>query len=205
MLLRFIDQRQFKRVGGTENIAVDLRIVTATNKRLEEEVEKDRFREDLYYRLKVVTIALPTLRERGDDVLLLTRHFLREFSRKFKKDFEDVTPEAAECLRRCPWPGNVRQLRNVIERVVLLETGPTLTLSHLPPEIADTNGTHAVPSQSPSLSLAQIEERHIKLVMKMTGGNKSQASRVLGISRPTLIEKLKRMGSDEIDVKKDDM
>ncbi len=201
MLLRFIDQRQFKRVGGTENIAVDLRIVTATNKRLEEEVARDRFREDLYYRLKVVTIELPPLRERGDDVLLLTRHFLREFSRKFKKDFEDVTPEAAECLRRCPWPGNVRQLRNVIERNALLEAGPTLTVSHLPAELADAIGATVLAAPAPSLSLAQIEERHIKQVMRMTGGNKSRAARVLGISRPTLIEKLKRMAYEELDVK----
>jgi DNA-binding NtrC family response regulator len=205
MLLRFIDQRQFKRVGGTENISVDLRIVTATNKRLAEEVQRERFREDLYYRLKVVSITLPPLRERGEDVLLLARHFLVEFSRKFKKDFEDVAPDAAEALLRYGWPGNVRQLRNLVERIVLLEAGPRLLAEHLPPEILEAvegGGTARKPAAS--LSLAQIEERHIRQVMRMTDGNKSHAARVLGISRPTLIEKLKRMSGDS-DVKERDM
>jgi two-component system, NtrC family, response regulator AtoC len=205
MLLRFIDQRQFKRVGGTENISVDLRIVTATNKRLAEEVQRERFREDLYYRLKVVTVTLPPLRERGDDVLRLARHFLAEFSRKFKKDFVDVAPDAAEALLRYAWPGNVRQLRNLVERIVLLESGPRLLAEHLPPEILDVaGGAGAALRPGESLSLAQIEERHIRQVMRMTDGNKSQAARVLGISRPTLIEKLKRMGGDP-DVKQRDM
>jgi DNA-binding NtrC family response regulator len=205
MLLRFIDQRQFKRVGGTENISVDLRIVTATNKRLEDEVQRERFREDLYYRLKVVSIALPPLRERGDDVLLLARHFLGEFSRKFKKSFSDLSGDAADALRRCPWPGNVRQLRNVIERVVLLESGTVLGMDHLPPEIAEPALSDSGRTPAAALSLAEIEERHIKQVIRMTEGNKSRAARILGISRPTLIEKLKRMGHDESDVKERDM
>ncbi len=201
MLLRFIDQRQFKRVGGTENISVDLRIVTATNKRMAEEVQRDRFREDLYYRLKVVSITLPPLRERGDDVLLLARHFLVEFSRKFKKDFADIAPEAAEALLRYSWPGNVRQLRNLIERIVLLEPGPRLLVDHLPPEIVDVDVVAQAHAAGGSLSLAEIEERHIRQVMRMTSGNKSRASRVLGISRPTLIEKLKRMNVESEDAR----
>ena len=204
MLLRFIDQRQFKRVGGTENISVDLRIVTATNKRLAEEVQRERFREDLYYRLKVVSITLPPLRERGTDVLLLARHFLVEFSRKFKKDFDDVAPDAAEALTRYGWPGNVRQLRNLVERIVLLETGPRLESEHLPPEILEASDGGTAKKPASSLSLAEIEERHIRQVMRMTDGNKSHAARVLGISRPTLIEKLKRMSGDS-DVKERDM
>jgi two-component system response regulator AtoC len=204
MLLRFIDQRQFKRVGGTENISVDLRIVTATNKRLAEEVQRERFREDLYYRLKVVSITLPPLRERGDDVLLLARHFLVEFSRKFKKDFDDVAPDAAEALTRYGWPGNVHQLRNLVERIVLLEAGPRLESEHLPPEILESSEAGGAKKTASSLSLAEIEERHIRQVMRMTDGNKSHAARVLGISRPTLIEKLKRMSGDS-DVKERDM
>ena len=196
MLLRFIDQRQFKRVGGTENIRVDLRLVAATNKRLADEVERGRFREDLYYRLKVVTITLPPLRERGDDVLLLARHFLLEFSRKFKKEFATISPEAAEALARYAWPGNVRQLKNLIERIVLLEDGSRLDAEHLPPEILDAVPGAATVGAATSLSLAQIEERHIRQIMRMTDGNKSRAARILGISRPTLIEKLKRMGSE---------
>jgi two-component system response regulator HydG len=168
-------------------------------------VQKERFREDLFYRLKVVSISMPPLRERGDDVLLLARHFLTEFSRKFKKGFDDVGPEAAEYLTRYPWPGNVRQLRNLIERIVLLEKGPTLRVEHLPPEITEAAIEAGGASADSSLSLAEIEERHILQVMRMTVGNKSRAARVLGISRPTLIEKLKRMSYDEADVKERDM
>jgi transcriptional regulator with PAS, ATPase and Fis domain len=196
MLLRFIDQRQFKRVGGTENIRVDLRLVAATNKRLADEVERGRFREDLYYRLKVVTITLPPLRERSDDVLLLARHFLQEFSRKFKKDFDAISPEAAEALARYAWPGNVRQLKNLIERIVLLEDGALLDAEHLPPEILGAVQGAAAGAAATSMSLAKIEERHIRQIMRMTDGNKSRAARILGISRPTLIEKLKRMGAE---------
>jgi len=202
MLLRFIDQRQFKRVGGTENISVDLRIVTATNKRLDEEVQKERFREDLLYRLKVVSITMPPLRERGQDVLLLANHFLAEFGKKFKKPFSGVSPEAAEFLLRYSWPGNVRQLRNLVERIVLLENGPTLGLEHLPQEITEAVNEAPGDARNSSLSLAEIEERHIKQVIRMTEGNKSRAARILGISRPTLIEKLKRM---DVDVKERDM
>jgi DNA-binding NtrC family response regulator len=201
MLLRFIDQRQFKRVGGTENIAVDLRIVTATNRKLEEEVQKERFREDLLYRLKVVSITMPPLRERGHDVVLLARHFLEEFGRKFKKSFTGISPEAEVMLLRYSWPGNVRQLRNLIERIVLLEKGPVLGVEHLTQEIVVA--VNEAPYESgTALSLAEIEERHIRQVMRMTEGNKSRASRILGISRPTLIEKLKRM---DVDVKERDM
>jgi two-component system response regulator HydG len=161
-----------------------------------EEVQRERFREDLYYRLKVVSITIPPLRERGDDVLLLARHFLGEFSRKFKKDFSDVAPEASDALLRYAWPGNVRQLRNLLERIVLLEPGPRLLAEHLPPEILEANEGVGVRPPAASLSLAQIEERHIRQVIRMTDGNKSRAARVLGISRPTLIEKLKRMNVD---------
>jgi DNA-binding NtrC family response regulator len=205
MLLRFIEQRQFKRVGGTETIAVNLRIVTATNKRLLDEVQKERFREDLYYRLKVVSIHMPPLRERGDDVVLLARHFLREFSRKFKKSFHDISPEAMELMRRYPWPGNVRQLRNFVERIVLLEKGTVLGAEHLPREITEAAGEVDSREVRSSLSLAEIEERHIKQVMKLTEGNKSRAARILEISRPTLLDKLKRMGYGEADVKEPGM
>ncbi|MGE5049318.1 MAG: sigma-54-dependent transcriptional regulator [Deltaproteobacteria bacterium] len=205
MLLRFLESRQFKRVGGMETLTVDLRIVTATNKRLEEEVQRERFREDLYYRLKVVSIHMPPLRDRGDDVVLLARHFLREFSRKFKKSFHDVSPEAIELLRRYAWPGNVRQLRNFVERVVLLEKGTVLGAEHLPREIVEAAGEADSRAVRSSLSLAEIEERHIKQVMKLTEGNKSRAARILEISRPTLLEKLKRMGYGEADVKEPDM
>ncbi len=189
-LLRFIDYRNFKRVGGAEDINVDIRIVAATNKDLEAEVRTGRFRSDLYFRLKVVSIRLPPLNERGEDVLLLARHFLREFSRKFQKDFRDLTPEAARLLLSYRWPGNVRELRNLIERVVLLEEGHELDVDLLPAEVA---GRRLAPDRSIALpTLAQIEADHIAEVLRLTAGNKSRAARILGISRQGLIEKLRR-------------
>jgi len=195
-LLRFIDNRSFKRVGGARDIAVDIRIVTATNKDVENEVRAGRFRSDLYFRLKVVSIQLPPLRDRGDDVLVLARHFLREFARKFQKRFLDVSPEAAERLLGYSWPGNVRELRNLIERVVLLEEGETLIAEHLPSEFSGARTTTSIASPGDSLelpTLAQIEADHIAEVLRLTAGNKSRAARILGISRQGLIEKLRRL------------
>ena len=189
-LLRFIDYRNFKRVGGAEDISVDIRIVAATNKDLESEVRTGRFRSDLYFRLKVVSIHLPPLNERGDDILMLARYFLREFSRKFQKDFRDITPEAARLLLTYRWPGNVRELRNLVERVVLLEEGHQMEMEHLPAEVA---GRRLASDHSIALpTLAQIEADHIAEVLRLTAGNKSRAARVLGISRQGLIEKLRR-------------
>ena len=189
-LLRFIDYRNFKRVGGAEDISVDIRIVAASNKDLESDIRTGRFRSDLYFRLKVVSIHLPPLNERGDDVLLLARHFLREFSRQFQKDFRDITPDAARLMLSYRWPGNVRELRNLIERVVLLEDGRQLELDHLPAEVA---GRRLASDHSIALpTLAQIEADHIAEVLRLAAGNKSRAARVLGISRQGLIEKLRR-------------
>ena len=170
--------------------SVDIRIVAASNKDLESEVRTGRFRSDLYFRLKVVSIHLPPLSERGNDVLLLARHFLREFSRQFQKDFRDITPDAARLLVSYRWPGNVRELRNLIERVVLLEDGRQLEVDHLPAEVA---GRRLATDRSIALpTLAQIEADHIAEVLRLTAGNKSRAARVLGISRQVLIEKLRR-------------
>ncbi|HKA23741.1 MAG TPA: sigma-54 dependent transcriptional regulator [Candidatus Eisenbacteria bacterium] len=199
MLLRFIDSRQFKRVGGTQTLQANLRIVTATNKKLEDEVERGRFREDLFYRLQVVSIHLPPLRERGDDVLLLARQFLREMNIRFKKSFRGISEEAEALLMNYSWPGNVRQLRNVLERAVLLEDGDLLLAEHLPPEVAGDR-PRALRAREPAgyQTLAQIEEQHIKDVLRMTEGNKSRAARILGIARPTLIEKIKRMEAPDV-------
>lgn len=202
-LLRFIDHRNFKRVGGAQDIAVDIRIVAATNKNLDEEVRLGRFRSDLYFRLKVVSIMLPPLRDREGDVALLGSHFMREFSRKFQKDFQSLTPEAVHLLAVYPWPGNVRELRNLIERVVLLEEGERLEAEHLPPEMLgrrQSPGPAAAAAVRDALgmpTLAQIEMDHINEVMRLTSGNKSRAARILGISRQGLIEKLRRLGVEE--------
>jgi DNA-binding NtrC family response regulator len=194
-LLRFIDYRSFKRVGGSQDIAVDIRIVAATNKDLDEEVRAGRFRSDLYFRLKVVSIHLPALHERGDDILLLARHFLQEFSRKFKKDFKDIAAEARPLLTSYRWPGNVRELRNVLERAVLLEDGAALEVEHLPRELSGRRLSSDQDIASPTL--AQIEADHITEVLRLTAGNKSRAARILGISRQGLIEKLRRLRVDD--------
>ena len=194
-LLRFIDHRNFKRVGGAQDISVEIRIVTATNKDLEAEVRAGRFRSDLYFRLKVVSIHLPPLRDRGDDILLLGRHFVREFSRKFQKRFEDLSPGVQTLFLGYRWPGNVRELKNLIERVVLLEDGEQLEVEHLPAELAGRRvaGDEAIPLPT----LAQMEADHISEVLRLTAGNKSRAARILGISRQGLIEKLRRLRVEE--------
>jgi DNA-binding NtrC family response regulator len=195
-LLRFIDNRNFKRVGGARDISVDIRIVTATNRDLEADVRVGRFRSDLYFRLKVVSIELPPLRDRGDDVLVLARHFLREFSRKFQRSFYEVTGEAAERLLAYPWPGNVRELRNLIERVVLLEEGEKLSFEHLPAEFIGGRVPLGTPAGADAVALptlAKIEADHIGEVLRLTAGNKTRAARILGISRQGLIEKLRRL------------
>jgi two-component system response regulator AtoC len=206
-LLRFIDHRNFKRVGGAMDISVDIRIVAATNKSLEEEVRLGRFRSDLYFRLKVVSIVLPPLRDRSDDVHMLARHFMREFSRKFQKGFQDFSPDAAAAMRTYPWPGNVRELRNLVERVVLLEEGERIEADHLPPEMLGRRAAtaHVVAAAvrdvlSPP-TLAQIEADHINDVMRLTSGNKSRAARILGISRQGLIEKLRRLRVEETSIR----
>jgi two-component system, NtrC family, response regulator AtoC len=200
-LLRFIDHRNFKRVGGAQDIAVDIRIVAATNKDLEAEVRAGRFRGDLYFRLKVVSIHLPRLADRGDDVLLLGRHFMREFARKFQKRFSEIAPAAAQMLKAYAWPGNVRELRNLIERVVLLEEGQRMLPDHLP---AEFSGRRAAAPEAPAAkdaialpTLAQMEAEHIGEVLRLTAGNKSRAARILGISRQGLIEKLRRLRMEE--------
>jgi DNA-binding NtrC family response regulator len=200
-LLRFIDHRNFKRLGGAQDISVDIRIVAATNKDLEAEVRSGRFRGDLYFRLKVVSIPLPVLHDRGDDVLLLARHFLREFARKFQKRFTEISPPAAQMLLAYAWPGNVRELRNLIERVVLLEEGHRLLPEHLPAEFTGRRvaaGEGVAAREALSLpTLAQMEAEHISEVLRLTAGNKSRAARILGISRQGLIEKLRRLRTDE--------
>ena len=202
-LLRFIDHRNFKRVGGAQDISVDIRIVAATNKNVEEEVRAGRFRNDLYFRLKVVAIDLPSLRLRGDDILLLARHFMKEFARKFAKDFTDIAPDAQQVLLNYPWPGNVRELRNLIERVVLLEEGERIDADQLPAEMLGQRSTPggavatAVRDVLGMPTLAQIEAEHISEVLKRTSGNKSRAARILGISRQGLIEKIRRLRIEE--------
>lgn len=193
-LLRFLDSRQFKRVGGTRDLNVNIRVVAASNKNLPEEIQAGRFREDLYYRLKVVSIHLPPLRERGDDVLLLAQHFLEHFSHNLKRGFNRLSVETARALTGYSWPGNVRELKNVIERAVLLEEGPILQVRHLPREIAREDRSSKL-KEGEVLTLQDVEDQHVLHVLEGTGENKSQTARILGISRQSLIDRLKRLES----------
>ncbi len=202
-LLRFLEDRSFRRVGGAADLAVDLRIVAATNRELESAVKDGRFRQDLYYRLKVVSIELPPLRERGDDVVLLARHFLALYNEKFRKRFLSLDPEVEAIFRAYPWPGNVRELRNLLERIVLLENDEVLREDHLPGDMVAQ--VEAVPrvlrdalaargeGEEGMPTLAEVEQDHILRVLESTEGNRSRAARILGISRQSLIERLKRI------------
>lgn len=204
-LLRFIEDRTFKRVGGASDLAVDLRIVAATNRELDPAVKEGHFRHDLYYRLKVVSILLPPLRERGDDVVLLARHFLAIYNEKFRKRFLSLDPEVEMLFRSYRWPGNVRELRNIVERIVLLEDDEVLREDHLPGEMVAQ--VEAVPrvlrdalaargdGEDGMATLAEVEQDHILRVLEDSGGNRSQAARTLGISRQSLIERLKRIAA----------
>jgi DNA-binding NtrC family response regulator len=203
--LRFIEDRTFKRVGGSSDLSVDLRVVAATNRDLEQMVKEGKFRQDLYYRLKVVSIPLPPLRERGDDAILLARHFLSFYNEKFRKNFLSLAPEVEAVFRVYRWPGNVRELKNLLERIVLLENDEMLREDHLPAEL--TSQIESLPrvlrdalaaradGEGEMPTLAEIEQDHILKVLEFTQGNRSHASRILGISRQSLIERLKRIAA----------
>lgn len=185
-LLRVIEESVFRRVGGLKDIRVDLRVIAATNLGLEDEVRKGRFREDLFYRLKVIALALPALRDRGKDILLLARHFLSRLGRELKKPLKGFDAQAEEALLSYQWPGNIRELRNTIERAVIFSEGERLIAADLElPARAASGGPAGL------LPLAQMERRHILKVLDAAGGNKTEAARILGISRSTLREKLR--------------
>ena len=205
-LLRFIEDRTFKRVGGSADLTVDLRIVTATNRELDSAVREGGFRQDLYYRLKVVSIELPPLRERGDDVILMARHFLALYNEKFRKRFLSLEPEVEAIFRAYRWPGNVRELRNLLERIVLIEDDEVLREDHLPTEmVAQVESVPRVLREALAArgeedagghpTLAEVEQEHILRVLEFTEGNRSRTARILGISRQSLIERLKRIAA----------
>jgi DNA-binding NtrC family response regulator len=200
-LLRVLQEGEIRRVGGAEAIKVDVRVVAATNRELEDEVKQGRFREDLYFRINVVTIRLPPLRERPSDIPLLVDHFLAKYAARERRADAGVAREAMALLQRYGWPGNVRELENVIERALALSKDGVILPSDLPPEIAHTDG--APPSSAPPglvddrPTLAELERRYIELVLRETGGNKKRAAEILGIDRRTLYRTLEREGKAE--------
>jgi DNA-binding NtrC family response regulator len=192
-LLRLLQDGELERIGGDTPIGVDVRVIAATNRDLEAELAAGRFREDLYYRLAVVQIELPPLRTRGDDIRLLAEHFLGTAAANFRRPVRRIDPAALSLLRQQPWPGNVRQLRNVIERAVLMADGAVLRPIHLPPEVRAPLPSPAEEESEPG-TLAAIEKRYIERVLDQTGGHMSRAAEVLGIHRNTLRRKLEGYG-----------
>jgi two-component system response regulator HydG len=215
-LLRVLEEQRFERVGGDQTLDVDIRLIAATNRNLKELVDSGKFREDLFFRLDVVNIVLPPLRERLDDIPLLCSHFVREFSRKNKKEIEGITPDAVEVLSLYPWPGNVRELGNTVEKMAVLARSARLTVRDIPQNIKDVvrqkdgvstgldqrsvggAGNHAKdrPEEGPD-SLADMEKAIILATLKKHGQNRTKAAVELGISRRTLHRKLKRYGGEE--------
>ena len=193
-LLRVLQEHELQRVGGERTIKVDVRILAATNRDLEAEVKKGNFREDLYYRLNVVTLPVPPLREREGDIPLLVNHFVTRFAAKNRREVSGITPQCLDILCQYPWPGNVRELENAIERGVILMRGDQLTEKSLPLNIqryAKTSGSPEDADKGP-VSLFLAEKKLILETLEQTEGNKSEAARRLGITRKTLQNKLTR-------------
>jgi len=199
-LLRVLQQKEIQRVGSEEILQVDVRIVAATNRDLETEVAAGRFREDLFYRLNVMPLNVPPLRQRQDDIPLLADHFLKRYAEKNRKTVKGFTPLAMDMLLKYDWPGNVRELENAVERAVILLTGEHITEKQLPlnivkkyPDIAESAAFAPMPPDG-TRSLEEIEKEAILATLKATDGNKSESARRLGITRKTLHNKLKSYG-----------
>ncbi|MGD0678229.1 MAG: sigma-54 dependent transcriptional regulator [Polyangiaceae bacterium] len=194
-LLRVLQERRVRPVGGRDEASVDVRVIVATNRDLESSIEEGRFREDLYYRINVVHVALPPLRARGGDVLPLAQHFLGRFAKRARKNVSGIAAPAAEKLLAYAWPGNVRELENSIERAVALTRFEDIVVDDLPEKIRDYHRSHVlVASDDPSelVPLEQVERRYIARVMEAVGGNKTAAARILGIERKRLYRMLAR-------------
>jgi two-component system response regulator HydG len=193
-LLRVLQERELTRVGGAEVIKIDVRVIAASNKDLKKEMEQKRFREDLFYRLNVVTLNVPPLRERREDVPLLAQHFVQLFAAKNSKSIKGFSPQAMEKLVKYNWPGNVRELMNAVERAVVLSRTKFLDADELSLMMADSPsaGESDKPCMTGSLPLDEVEKRSILEALDTCGGNKSEAARRLGITRKTLRKKLER-------------
>jgi len=191
-LLRFLQEHEIKRVGGTESIKVDVRVIAATNQPLEPLVKSGKFREDLFDRLNVVTITLPPLRERKEDIPLLANHFLQKFSEENHKNISHISPEALEIITQYAWPGNVRELEHTIERAVIFSTQPIILPEDLPRKMSEEVKGLEIPMPEKTLSLKELEKKYVLKVLQETGGNKKKASEILGIDRATLYRILEK-------------
>ena len=213
-LLKVLETKTFKRLGGTVDHHVDIRIIAATNRDLERAVRDGRFREDLYYRLKVIPIVLPPLRQRRADIALLLTHFMAKYNVEFRKNFRTISPEALHLLTAYSWPGNVRELRNLVERILILEQGDTVLPEHLPPEItapvagppaAQPFAVEPAPPKAPpaatqyclpptGISLEEVEKDFVRQSLEIAAGNQTRAAQLLGISRDALRYRMQKFG-----------
>jgi DNA-binding NtrC family response regulator len=204
-LLRVLEEGTFRRVGGLKDIPFDARIIAASNRDLRRESEVGRFRLDLYYRLSVIQIDIPSLRERGDDVLLLTDHYIESFGERLRKKITGLTPEVANAFRHYNWPGNVRELRNVIERAMILEDEEIITMKYIPRGVSgggsgadhahgDGSGLADLVHLPPGgVSLDEVEMSLVRQAIERSGGNQTKAAELLGISRDQLRYRLKKL------------
>ncbi len=204
-LLRVLEERSFRRVGGIRDIKVDVRIISATNQDLLGAMSEGRFRKDLYYRLQVVPIMLPPLRDRGGDVLLLARHFMEQFGKECHKDRHGLSPEAEQVLLAHSWPGNVRELKNVIERAMIFEIEGDILPEHLPLEIMDAQPTPVLQAGTSftldcitlpeeGISIEDVEQALVKKALETAGGNQTRAAQLLRMPRDAFRRRMKRYG-----------
>jgi two-component system response regulator AtoC len=192
-ILRALQEREVERVGGTRTIKIDVRVIAATNRDLKKAVEEGTFREDLYYRLNVVPITLPDLKDRQEDIPLLANHFVQKFAQESNPNIREISKEAMGILLSYPWPGNVRELENVIERAVTLGRSPAILPSDLPPHLAGGAGP-VERALAHEANLEDLERDYIKAVLRRTNGHQIQAAAILGIDRRTLYRKIRRYG-----------
>ena len=202
-LLRVLEESTFMRLGGTRPIKVDVRLIAATNSNLKESVAKGSFRDDLFYRLNVVPLTIPPLREHAEDILPMALDMMQRYNRDLKKSFTGFTPAAAESMEKYPWPGNIRELKNVIERTMILAPEGDIDAAYLPEEIRDYSpeqtredlpltADEISPTGNHFVSLRELEERYIHEVLSATGNNKAQAARILGIHPTSILRRLKK-------------
>jgi DNA-binding NtrC family response regulator len=190
-LLRVIQEREFMQVGSQKRIKLDIRIIASSNRDLKEAIKAGTFREDLFYRLSVIPIHLPPLRERAGDIPRLVEHFLKEYSQKGNREVTGILPKAMKLLEAYSWPGNVRELAHTIERIVILEDGDVVQPEHLPSFITQRQGEFQVFSDE-NYTLEELEKRYIQFILRRTRGRRQDAARILGINRKTLSHKIEK-------------
>ena len=212
-LLKFIENKRFKRVGGASDIEVDVRIIAATNKNLKEEIKSGKFREDLYYRLKVIPIFIPPLRVRTGDILILANYFINKFNQEFRKDVKGLSSKAENAILSYQWPGNVRELKNVIERAIILESKDKILIEHLPIEVVEGVPFKEEERQQQSnftlpengVPLEEVEKNLLIQALKKANGNQSKAAKLLSLSRYALRYRLKKIGYLKVDTADSDI